>query len=73
MKIDFEATYEKCKILNLSEVARRCGTTRVQAYHVVKGTYWSMSSESSQRILDLIREVGCLVEVPDETDLAAAA
>ena len=70
MKINHQKTRDKCRILNLAEVARQMGESVAVVNQVVRGAYPSMDSARAQKIIDVIRTMGYLVEEPD--DQAAA-
>lgn len=72
MNIDFVRTAEKAKILNLSEVGRKCDVSRQTVVEVIKGVYPSMHTDRARKVIDMLREFGVLVEVPaSDVDLAA--
>jgi hypothetical protein len=65
MKIDHAATAEKCRILNLSQLAQRLGVTPQLVSATIAGTYTHMHGEKPQRVLAWLREAGFLVEVEE--------
>ncbi|MDO8970649.1 MAG: hypothetical protein Q7U74_08175 [Saprospiraceae bacterium] len=70
MKIDFKKTAERIRVLNLSEVARQLHVSKQLVWRVATGGYWAPGSVKSEMVLAKLRELGMLVEVPDDVDLA---
>lgn len=66
MKINHLATREKCRILNMAELARQMGESKPVVNQVINGSYASMNSARAQRILARVRELGYLVEEPED-------
>lgn len=72
-KIDFVQTTENCRYLRRVAVAHDCGVTPPVVTAVMKGKYKSMEGPSAVRVLNKLRELGLLAEVPDDADVDLAA
>lgn len=72
-KIDFEQTTKNCRYLKRSALASDLGVTPPLITAVMKGKYKTMSSPSAVRVLDKLRELHLLAEVPDDGDVDLAA
>lgn len=70
MKINHVKTREKCRILNIAELARQIGESVTVVNQVIRGVYPAMHSDRAQRIIQIVRDMGYLVEEPE--DQAAA-
>jgi len=72
MKINHQETIKRCKLLNMAELARQCGTHRPVVLQVIQGIYPYMGNTRSTQILNRLREMNLLVEEP-EADIDKAA
>jgi hypothetical protein len=72
-KIDFVKTHENCRLIKVAAIARACEVTPPLVYAVIQGKYRSMEGPKAQRVLDKLRDLHLLVEVPDDGDVDLAA
>lgn len=72
-KIDFVQTTQNCRYLRRVAVAEDCDVKPPVVTAVMKGKYKTMGSPSAVRVLNKLRELGLLAEVPDDADVNMAA
>ena len=71
MKVDHRATRERYQQFRLQAIAAHCGCSPGRVTQVIDG-YKGRDGEAAQRVLNRLRELGILVESPDDdVDLAA--
>lgn len=68
MYIDFVNTSNKCRLLNLAEVARVCGVTRAFVQMIVSGGYRKLEGPKAEIVLNKLRELNCLVEINEAVE-----
>lgn len=73
MKINFEKTLERCKIIKISVLSRQCNVSAVIIFHILHNQYPYMNSAAAHRVFDRLRELNMLVEEPDDDDAKIAA
>lgn len=69
--IDYAATKQNCRFLNMAQVARECEVTPVLVYNLVNGKLKYKDGPKVQRIISFLREQNLLVEVADVQQEAA--
>jgi len=72
MKVDHRATRERYQQFRLQAIAAHCGCSTGRVTQVIDG-YKGRDGEAAQRVLSRLRELGILVEVPDDGDVDLAA
>lgn len=72
MKVDHRATRERYQQFRLQAIAAHCGCSTGRVTQVIDG-YKGRDGEAAQRVLSRLRELGILVEVPDDADVDLAA
>lgn len=72
MKVDHRATRERYQQFRLQAIAAHCGCSPGRVTQVIDG-YKGRDGEAAQRVLSRLRDLGILVEVPDDGDVNLAA
>jgi len=69
--IDLEATHNRVKACTIPAIARYCDATPSLVHMMLTRKYRSMHGEKPQRVLARLRELGLLVEIPDDSAAAS--
>ena len=71
MKVDHRATRERYQQFRLQAIAAHCGCSAGRVTQVIDG--YKSDGEVAQKVLNRLRELGILVEVPDDADVDLTA
>lgn len=63
--IDHERTMQNIKLINSAELARRIGCTPPLVHLVASGKYKHFDAPKAQLVLQTLRDLKILVEVPE--------
>lgn len=63
--IDHARTMENIRLINSAELARRIGCTPPLVHLVASGKYKHVDAPKAQMVLQILRDLKILVEVPD--------